>query len=191
MRLLNKVLVIDVETTGFEPSKHACIEIGGVLLDESLHVEREFSSLIAPWEGSAIMQQAMEVNRITVEELRTAPLVDQVVKLFHQEFNLDNEKPLLAGWNVWFDMSFLRDLYGRAQRKWPFTHRLLDVQSIISFHLLMAGVSQEKAITKFLNDQQAHRALLDARHTGRLLQLFSQRYLSDLSDASIHLQYGN
>ena len=47
MKVLNRILVIDVETTGFEPSKHACIELGAVLLDEHFKSIEEFSSLVA------------------------------------------------------------------------------------------------------------------------------------------------
>lgn len=187
MRILNKVLVIDVETTGLDPSRHACIEIGAVLLDESLYIGREFSSLIAPWEGACIMEQAMEVNQISLEQIRHAPLVGEVVKQFHQTFSLEKDQPLLAGWNVWFDATFLRELYRRARLTWPFSHRLLDVQSIVSFHSLLAGLSQEKAIKKFLNEQQVHRALADAQHTSQLLRLMAERYFDELANDPRHV----
>ena len=101
MRVQHRVLVIDVETTGFDPAQHACIEIGAVLLDESLRPVQEFSSLIALWEGAQIMEQAMKVNQINQEQLQSAPLVDEVVKKFHDTFRLDEIAPLIAGWNVW------------------------------------------------------------------------------------------
>jgi len=128
----------------------------------------------------------MRVNQIAWEELQSAPHVESVVKRFHETFQLDSAPPLIAGWNVWFDVSFLRDLYHRAQQSWPFPHRLLDVQSVISFHTFFTGISQEKAIEEFLNERQKHRALADASHTARLLQLVAQRYLSDS-----HLTVGN
>jgi len=179
MRVQNKVLVIDVETTGLDPSRHACIDVGAVLLDESLHPVKEFSSLIAPWEGAEIMEQAMKVNKINQKRLKTAPVIDEVVKQFHKTFRLDEVPPLIAGWNVWLDVAFVKDLYQRVQRVWPFSYRLLDVQSVLSFHLLLAGISQEKAIEKFLNERQEHRALADARHTAKLLQQLAQRLFSD------------
>jgi hypothetical protein len=43
----------------------------------------------------------------------------------------------------------------------------------------LAGISQEEAIDKFLNERQEHRALADASHTARLLQLVAQRCLLD------------
>jgi DNA polymerase III epsilon subunit-like protein len=187
MRVQHRVLVIDVETTGFDPARHACIEIGAVSLDESLHPVQEFSSLIAPWEGAQIVEQAMNVNKISQEQLQSAPHVDEVVKKFHDAFRLDEVAPLIAGWNVWFDVSFLKDLYQRTQRAWPFSYRLLDVQSVVSFHSMLAGLSQEKAIEGFLNERQAHRALADARHTSRLLRLMAERYSGDLVNGPRHV----
>lgn len=187
MRILNKVLVIDVETTGFDPARHACIEIGGVLLDESLRPVQEFSSLIAPWDGAQIMEQSMKVNQISEKQLQKAPVVEEVVKQFHETFRLDDVPPLIAGWNVWFDVSFLKDLYQRVQKPWPFSYRLLDVQSIVSFHSMLAGLSQEKAIETFLHEKQAHRALADARHTSRLLRLMAERYSGDLGNDPRHV----
>lgn len=179
MHVQHRVLVIDVETTGFDPARHACIEIGAVLLDESLRAVQEFSSLIAPWEGAQIVEQAMKVNQISRKQLQSAPRVEEVVKQFHETFRLADMPPLISGWNVWFDVSFIKDLYQRVQRPWPFSYRLLDVQSVVSFHMLLAGISQEKAIEKFLNERQKHRALADASHTARLLQLVAQRCLLD------------
>lgn len=187
MRVQHKVLVIDVETTGLDPSRHACIEIGAVMLDESLRPEQEFSSLIVPWEGAEIIEAAMKVNQISLEQLHRAPLLDEVVKRFHETIRPDAVVPLLAGWNVWFDARFLRDLYQRTQRAWPFSHRLLDVQSIVSFHSMLAGLSQEKAIETFLNERQAHRALADAQHTARLLRLMAERYSRDLVNDLRHV----
>lgn len=185
MRLHNRVLVIDVETTGFDPAVNACIDLGAVLLDESLNVMREFSSLIAPWAGAQVKDEAMKVNRIPLKELASAPPVDEVVMRFTETFRFEGAPPLLAGWNVWFDASFLRELYKRAQQPWPFPYRLLDVQSVISFHTLMTGISQERAIEQFLNERQQHRAFSDASQTAKLLQQFAQKYLSNSESASL------
>jgi DNA polymerase III epsilon subunit-like protein len=178
MRIQKEILVIDVETTGLDPAKHACIEIGAVLLDKDLRKTEQFSSLIAPWEGAEFMEEAMQVNQITAEQLNSAPPIDQVVEKFHETFRPDETILLLAGWNVWLDAYFLRKLYERATREWPFNHRLLDVQSIVSFHSLMAASSQEETIEELLHEKQVHRALDDAKHTARLLQLFTKRFLT-------------
>jgi DNA polymerase III epsilon subunit-like protein len=176
--MLQKLLIIDVETTGFDPKKNTCVEIGAVLLDESLREIQEFTSLIALPEGAQIDDGAMKINRIRPTDLADAAPEKEVVERFHRVFRLDEVVPLLGGWNVWFDVSFVRQLYRKAQRPWPFVHRLIDVQSIISFHNSLEGLSQDQAIRRFLAERQEHRALPDARHTARLFRLFALQYSS-------------
>ncbi|HWA25959.1 MAG TPA: 3'-5' exonuclease [Lacunisphaera sp.] len=175
------VLVVDVETSGFDPQRNACLELGAILLDTTLKPVAQFSSLIAPWKGAELVPQAMAVNRISAEELKTAPTAAQALERFHAEMVGSKAAPLLAGWNIWFDAGFLRNLYERAERPWPFRHRLLDVQSIALFHSRFGAGSQEVAIKEHLDDQQKHRALPDALHTARLLQQFAERHLSKAS----------
>ncbi|MCU0870819.1 MAG: hypothetical protein MUE50_00595 [Pirellulaceae bacterium] len=38
----------------------------------------------------------------------------------HQAFRLQETPPVLAGWNVWFDVSFLKHMLEQAEIKWPF-----------------------------------------------------------------------
>lgn len=173
----NEILILDVETTGFDPMRHACIEVGAVLLDLNLQPISEFSSLIAPWPGAVIEGASMEVNKISVSLLRTAPAIADAIEKFTDTFGLHQRAPLIGGWNVSFDVMFLRTLYERAERKWPFSHRVLDVQSVVSFHSSLASVSQQEFIKRTFGEQQTHRALDDARHTGRILRLMAERYL--------------
>ena len=141
-KCLNKVLVIDVETTGLDPQKHACIEIGAVLLDESLNPIDEFSSLLAPWEGAEIVKESMAVNKISQKELSAAKGFESVLQEFHQQFGTGMPLPWLAGWNVWFDIAFLQNHYRKAQLKWPFSFKSLDIQSLIRiFSVLRFPVS--------------------------------------------------
>jgi DNA polymerase III epsilon subunit-like protein len=177
-RFKSEVLVIDVETTGFDPCRHACIELGAVLLDLNLRPVQEFSSLVAPWAGFIAEPASMAINKISVEELHVAPPIPDVVEHFNKTFNLQTRKPLLAGWNVWFDVEFLRSLYARAGRTWPFSHRLLDVQSIVTFHAAFASVSQEEVVRKTFAERQRHRAVNDAFHTSRILHNMAERFLS-------------
>ena len=177
MRYKNRILVLDVETTGFDPAQHACIEIGAVLLDETLSQISEFGSLVAPWDGAKTMPGAMLVNKIALNDLMTAPSVFEAVNNFNNFVSADETLPLVAGWNIWFDVAFVKSLYQRASVTWPFKHRLLDVQSIVSFHLQMEAVSQEKAISDILGEKQLHRALTDAKHTSRLLKHMANKFL--------------
>ncbi len=164
----NKVLVIDVEATGLDPARHACIEIGAVLLDEGLNSTDEFSSLLAPWEGAEIAEESMAIHKIDLEKLRAARDFKSVISEFHQRFCTDPSIPTLAGWNVWFDAAFLRQLYDRAGIKWPFGHRYLDIQSVVSFYSGFRGVSLEDTVKSLTGEVQTHRAIEDTRQTANL-----------------------
>jgi DNA polymerase III epsilon subunit-like protein len=173
-----KVLVIDVETTGLDPAKHACIEIGAILLDEALNPVDEFSSLIAPMAGTEVNEESMAVNRIRMEDLRSAPDYQTVIGEFNHRFCSNQSIPTIAGWNVWFDMAFMRILFERVGMKWPFGHRFLDLQSVAQFFSGFRGVSLEETVQSLLGEKQTHRAIDDTRHTVKVFQHLAKQHLS-------------
>lgn len=170
--LTQPLLIIDVETTGTDPVRHACIEIGAVLLDQHLQITKEFSTLVRPWPDAELDPEAIAVHGIHSDELRAAPTIGTAVTNFSTFASLDTP-PILAGWNVWFDVSFLRELYRRAQKPWVFGHRFLDVQSIAAFCARFAFRSQSSHIRDLLQESQTHRALGDALHTARILRMLA------------------
>ena len=172
-----RVLVVDVEATGLDPSKHSLIEIGAVLLDENLKTIKEYSSLVAPLPGREIYKESMAVNKISMEELKTAPDFKTVIDEFHEAFCLDPIVPTISGWNVWFDVDFMRVLYDKVGKKWPFGHRFLDLQSVAQFFSGFRGVSLEKLVDYYIKEKQTHRAIDDTRHTVQILRILAEKYL--------------
>src|SRR5271169_856246 len=58
-------LLVDTETTGLDPNRHACLEIGAVLLDEKLNYAPEprmFHRFIQPAPTAVIDHQALKIN---------------------------------------------------------------------------------------------------------------------------------
>lgn len=176
-KMNNRVLVVDVEATGLDPSRHSLIEIGAVLLDENLKSIKEYSSLVAPLPGREINKESMAVNKISMEELKTAPDYKKVIEEFHEAFCLDPIVPTISGWNVWFDADFMRVLYDKVEKKWPFGHRFLDLQSVAQFFSGFRGVSLEKLVGHYIKEKPTHRAIDDARHTAQILRVLAEKYL--------------
>jgi DNA polymerase-3 subunit epsilon len=174
-RVARRALVIDVETTGLDPARHACIEIGAVLLDESLDVVWEFSASLLPPPDAEICAEAQQIHRIALAESQRGEPAEKVIRAFHHRISSESAPVVVAGWNVWFDVSFLKVLYRRAGIDWSFGHRFLDVQSIVSFAEDLRDVSQASVIENYLGETQTHRALADARQTARLLRQMSLR----------------
>jgi len=168
-----RALVIDVETTGLDPARHACIELGAVLLDEELETVWEFSSLICPEPGAEVCAEALGVSGITLAEALAAEPAAAVVRRFEDLVAQETAPLVLAGWNVWFDVSFLKVLYQQAGLSWRFGHRFLDVQSIVSFFFDFREAPQARTVEKYLSEVQSHRATADARQTAKLLRLMN------------------
>ena len=182
------ILVIDVETTGFDPACNACVELGAVLLSDALELQWEFSSLIAPWAGAQLVPEALAVSGISVADLQAAIGLEAVVARFDAAVKSASVIPILAGWNIWFDVAFLKSLYVRAAVRWPFGHRLIDVQSIFAFFSNLEPRSQSQAIRDVLGEVQSHRALDDAQHTARLLTWMNTRRSTLLLPSAVGTQ---
>ena len=162
------LLVIDTETTGLDPTQHACIELGAVLLDRKLEIVKEFSEVIIPRPGAKITQEAMDINKITSEELANGLGYRETTVEFNKLFSI-GPIPKLAGWNVGFDVAFLKMLYEKSLLAWPFGFHYLDIQSIYSFCSRYQTISLKVAVQNQLGEIQGHRALDDAKHTARIL----------------------
>lgn len=178
MKTTSDILIIDVETTGVDHLKHACIEIGALLLDRDLNPIKEYSTFIAPWAGAEIQPEAMAVNGISMADLERAPSIAQVIEQFDCIFQPTARKLFISGWNVWFDMGFLKMLYAKAERPWPFRSRMLDMQSIVTFHSGIVPQTQAETVKRFLGEEQSHRALGDTQQVAKLIKLFAEKYPS-------------
>ena len=104
MSTLPAFTIFDVETTGLDPRRgDKIIEIAGVKLEDGVIYESEaFVRLVNP--ERPIPWEAKQVNKISDEDVASAPTIDQVLPQF-----LDFAKgTLLVAHNCDFDMSFLQ-----------------------------------------------------------------------------------
>lgn len=103
MPALPSITIFDLETTGLDARKgHKIIEIAGLRIDNGIIDEtKSFISLVNPERD--IPWEAMRVNKITDEEVKNAPTIDQVLPQF-LEFA---QGSILLAHNAAFDMSFL------------------------------------------------------------------------------------
>lgn len=101
--MLPAFTVFDVETTGLDPRQgHRILEIAGVRVEGGKILEdRTFSRLVNP--ERPIPWEAKSVNKITDEEVASAPTIDAVLP----EFLRFTEGSLLVAHNAEFDMGFL------------------------------------------------------------------------------------
>lgn len=96
-----KYIVIDLETTGFDPNKDRILEIGALKVDNSEVID-SFDSFV---QTDNIPDYITELTGITSEDTKSAPTIQDIMYKFYN-FIGDN---VLVGHNVNFDINFLYD----------------------------------------------------------------------------------
>lgn len=124
------ICFIDFETTGIDVFRDEPIEFGAVLINDNLKIINEFSSKISLGKSVYLTKNAFKIHNISVEELRDAPNQREVTNKFFSEFGTDFR---LGGWNISFDVSFLRKMChknGMMVKYNKINHRHIDAQSL-------------------------------------------------------------
>ena len=126
---MNKIIFIDTETGGVNAEKSALIQLSGII--EVNGVEKEkFNFYIKPFKNSEVNEKALEVQGRTLEELRTDKYIDEsiIYKKFLEILDkyIDkydkNDKFIVAGYNVKFDIDILKALFERNNNKFLFSY---------------------------------------------------------------------
>ncbi len=131
--MLEKMIVVDIETTGTDPQKHAMIDLAALDFENPSY---QFHRSIRIFEGVEIEQEALDYNGFTLEEISDPkrPELAQVLEEFKKWLEPIKEKTM-AGQNPDFDMEFLRANAERAGIKLPLTHRKLDQHTLAYFKM--------------------------------------------------------
>jgi len=179
--MLPAFTVFDVETTGLDPRQgHRILEIAGVRVEGGKILEdRIFSQLVNP--ERPIPWEAKSVNKITDEEVASAPTIDAVLP----EFLRFTEGSLLVAHNAEFDMSFLRR---EKECCWGY----VELPECLCTMLLSRAVFPREfrhtldAVAKRCNfplPTERHRAAPDVRLTAQVfLTMISQKNITSLNE---------
>lgn len=174
------ILIIDVESTGVDLQKHELIELGAVLLDKkTLKEKRSFESLIKPKYWSRRDPEAMAVNNITWQQLKTAPSQSAVIKKFQNTFGT---KVALANYGTILDTAMLRKAYRESKLKYQFDYHIFDIWPLCFTYMAkkkkltnrkkFSGFSLEEIATdlKVKIPTDRHTALADCRMEAEVLR---------------------
>lgn len=161
-------IVLDTETTGFEPSQgHRLVEIGCLELINHIPSGQVFHTYINPERD--VPQGAYDVHGLSHEFLKTHPLFKDVGALF---LEFIGEAPLVIH-NAKFDMKFINaELKGHDWPEIPFA-RAIDTLAIARKKFPGSPASLDALCKRFGVDngkRDKHGALLDA-------ELLAQVYL--------------
>ncbi|OJW51262.1 MAG: DNA polymerase III subunit epsilon [Alphaproteobacteria bacterium 41-28] len=165
---MEREIVLDTETTGFEPSQgHRLVEIGCLELINHIPSGRVFHTYINP--EREVPQDAYAVHGLSYDFLKNHPPFKEVGSLF---LDFIQEAPLVIH-NAKFDMKFINaELKGHDFPEVPFT-RAIDTLTMARKKFPGSPASLDALCKRFGVDNQArdkHGALLDA-------ELLAQVYL--------------
>lgn len=131
------MIVIDVETTGTDPKAHSLASIGALDFHQP---ENTFYIECRIWKGAEIASTALEINGFTENELTSVdkPTIEDAIHRFMNWFKTIEDRTI-AGANPAFDRDFMRMSFLRASVAWPFSHRTVDLHSLIYADHLRRG----------------------------------------------------
>ena len=132
------MIVVDVEASGTEYSKHSMVSVGGV---DFSNPSRQFYEECRIWDGADIMDEALQVCGFSKSEIMdpTKKSEAEITAAFFA-FALEADDHTLAGQNVSFDRDFLKAAAGRAHLDWPLAYRTIDTHTLAYMHMAKRGL---------------------------------------------------
>ncbi len=181
-----KVLYFDIETTGLDPKIDQIIQLSYIIeVDNVIEIERNI--LICPKDIDKISDEVLEILGKTQAEIFMYPdtassalvmLQNDLSKYCDKYDKLDKFYP--AGFNVRFDIEFLRELFESQGDKYFgswFNGMELDPLPILRFldfknSIKLPNYKLSTVCEHFKIELQAHDALSDIKATRELIKLF-------------------
>ena len=182
MKLSEKLFYLDTETTGLIVPKHDIVQLGYIIeIHNEVVEEGEF--LVQPFNYGNIAQSALDVNKRTIEEIKTFPepriVHPQILALLDKYVDKYNklDKFIIAGYKVDFDLGMFEAFFKKNNHKyfWSyFDYHKLDPITFL-FMLEYKGVIKLEShklidVCKYFGIEiKAHDALSDIRATRELI----------------------
>jgi len=191
------ILWIDTETTGIDSTKHGLTQLS-CIVDEEGEIIDEFDVLIRPFKGCKVAKSALEKQNITKDDLINNP--DR--KTYSEAFELfidfmskyidrydKNQKFVLAGKNVKFDIQFLREFFLKNDDSffgsW-FVYPSIDLDTLIAESvafddLTLFNYKLETICEAFdVKIRKAHDSLYDIRATREVYWEIKSKSMEEL-----------
>ena len=130
-----KLVFIDTETTGLDPTRHEIIEIAAIIVNED-GSKQYWHKRIAPKHIATADPVALEINGYTPEGWADAPLFCDMVNVIGIMLN----DAILVGHNVAFDIAFIERAFKRCGHRIP-RWRGVDTITLVHEHLTPIGLS--------------------------------------------------
>ncbi|QCI26698.1 ribonuclease T [Buchnera aphidicola (Thelaxes californica)] len=174
-------VIIDIETAGFNPKKHALLEIAAITLRMDklgwIYKEKTIHFHIQPFIGSLINKNALTFNKIDpFNPLRGAiseiQALKKIFQLIHQGIKETKcSKAIIVAHNAMFDYNFLMAAIERTNIESNPFHPFATFDTASLSGLILGQTVLSKACKKAglnFDNSQAHSALYDTTQTANL-----------------------
>ena len=182
MALLNKLVWIDIESTGLDPKRNDIIQLGFIIEIDNKIVHKEKFNL-QPFDYSTIEPKALETNHLTIEQIKTFEqpqvIYKKLVNILGTYVNKydRNDKFIPCGYNVNFDIGFLREFFLKNGDKYFgswFDYHYLDGMALVFLmrylgKLKLENYRLETSAKHYGIKINAHDALSDIEATRELI----------------------
>ncbi|MDD2376490.1 MAG: 3'-5' exonuclease [Clostridia bacterium] len=174
-----KLLFLDVETGGMDEVVNSLLTIGMAVWEDGNILDSK--EIYIKKEEYNVVQQALDINKINLDELRNKGIDEQEAINQIEDFcgkYFADEKIISAGHNVAFDMGFIKSLYRRNSKDYykTFSYRFIDTGTLLRFMYMQGKFekdisSSDKAFEYFnitFEQDKRHTALGDTEATVKL-----------------------
>jgi DNA polymerase-3 subunit epsilon len=184
-----KTFYFDVETSGLDPIQNDILTLAGIIEIDG-EVKEEFYLEMQPFNYDTISKEALVVNGLTIEQIKTFQRPQEAHKklqsIFSKYINRYNklDKLTAIGHNVGFDMRFLNSLFRKCGDKyfgsWIDYHFLdtMVLLNLLKFNKVIQ-IDNVKLVTAAkhfgVELTEAHNAMADIKATRELFQKLIER----------------
>ncbi len=170
-------IVVDVESSGPDPCKHAMLSFGACTISdpqETLYVELKPDS-------DEFIQEAIEVSGLSLEELydNGIPPDDSMQRFANwlSAINKEDKPPVFTAFNAPFDWMFINTYFHRYLGYNPFGYKALDIKACYMglHHTLFENTSHRELCNYYqIGLDLTHHALEDAINEAEIFKAILQ-----------------
>jgi DNA polymerase III epsilon subunit-like protein len=165
------MIVVDIETTGIDPSTNSIVSIGAV---NFINTKQTFYDECNVFDNAEINLESLKINGFSKKEIidnKDKHSEREIIVNFLKWLNNQNTEKIIAGQNPSFDRDFLIKAFERNQMTFPMTFRTVDLNTLcvnyviknnLDFKISRLNTNRIYEILEMPSEPNPHNALTGA-----------------------------